>query len=113
MFVCRAIRNEDPGIDVVIINDSIAKPMNQDQDGDKNAVYALPKHTNKHYNRYESFLHKISKFEIAKAYLETKTLIALPRYSFSENSRLLIHRNVDWLKKNSEFFRRTYSNGLE
>lgn len=113
MFVCRAMRNTDPGIDVIVINDSIAKPMNQDQDGDKNAVYALPKYTNKQYNRYETFLHKISKFEMARAYLETKTLIALPRYSFSENSRLLIHRNVDWLRKNSEFFRRTYSKGLE
>lgn len=113
MFVCRAARNTDPGIDVLVINDSIAGPMNQDQDDDKNAVYALPKYSVIHYDGYESFLYKISKFEMARAYSETNTLIALPRYSFSENSKILIHRNVDWLQNNSEFFRRTYSDGLE
>jgi len=113
MFVCRAVRNSDADIDVIVINDSIAKPMNQDQDGDKNAVYALPRHTSKYYDRYESFLHKLSKFEMARAHLETKTMIALPRYSFSENSRLLNHRNAKWLRDNSDFFRKTYDHGLE
>ncbi|KAE9521746.1 hypothetical protein AGLY_017857 [Aphis glycines] len=113
MFVCRAVRNADPGIDVVIINDSIAKPMNQDQDGDKNAVYALPRHPRDHYDRCESFLHKLSKFEMARAYGQTQTLIALPRYSFSENSRMLMYRNAEWLKTNSEFFRRTHGHGLD
>lgn len=51
MFVCKPFRNPDPEIDVIVINDSVAKPMNQDQDGDKNAVYALLKRTNNFYAR--------------------------------------------------------------
>lgn len=113
MFVCKTLRNPDPDIDVVIINDSVAKPMNQDQDGDKNALYVLPRHTHKFYDRYETFLHKLSKFEMARAYRRDKTLITLPKFSFSENARILIHRNVDWLMDRSEFFRRTYAHGLE
>lgn len=113
MFVCKAVKNPDPDIDVVIINDSIARPMNQDQDGDKNAVYALPRYVNRHYDRFESFLHKLSKYEMTRAYGEHQTLIGLPRYSFSENARLLIYRNSDWLLKHSEFYRRTHRHGLE
>lgn len=113
MFVCRALRNPDPDIDVIVINDAVAKPMNQDQDGDKNALYALPKHTRPFYDKYETFLHKLSKYEMARAYERNKTLIALPRFSFSENARLLIRRNAAWLRDNDVFFRRTYEHGLE
>lgn len=113
MFVCKAVRNPDPEIDVIVINDAVAKPMNQDQDGDKNAIYALPKHTRRFYNRYETFLHKLSKYEMSVAYERNKTLIGLPRFSFSENARLLIDRNARWLQDNDEFFKRTYAHGLE
>lgn len=113
MFVCRALRNPDPNIDVIVINDAVAKPMNQDQDGDKNALYALPKYTRPFYDKYETFLHKLSKYEMARAYERNKTLIALPRFSFSENARLLIRRNATWLWDNDQFFRRTYKHGLE
>ncbi|XP_025200469.1 uncharacterized protein LOC112598284 [Melanaphis sacchari] len=113
MFVCKAIRNPDPGVDVIVINDAVAKPMNQDVDGDKNAVYALPKHTRQFYDRYETFLHKLSKYEMSVAYARNKTLIGLPRFSFSENARLLIYRNAQWLRENNEFFNRTHGHGLE
>lgn len=38
MFVLKTIVNPDPKVQVLVINDAIAKPLNQDQDGDKNAI---------------------------------------------------------------------------
>lgn len=113
MFVCRAIRNPDPNIDVLVMNDTLMKPMDQDCDGDKNVVFALSKSSLSFYDKRETFLHKLAKYEMSRAYERDKTLIALPRFSFSENARLLIHRNSRWLTDNNDFFRRTYNHGLE
>ncbi|KAE9530100.1 hypothetical protein AGLY_011562 [Aphis glycines] len=112
MFVLRALINPDPSVHVNVINDVIAKPLNQDQDGDKNAIYALPKHTHPRYDKFHSFLHKTAKIEMSMAFTKRFTLIAQPRYSFSENSRQLIHRHSEWLLDRSVFFKRTHANGL-
>lgn len=113
MFVCRAKRNPDPDVDTLVISDAIAKPMNQDQDGDKNGVYVLPTRVRGGYNRQESFLHKLARLELATAYAADKTLIATPRYSFSEYNLLVIHRKRAELMERSEFYRRTYDKGVE
>lgn len=113
MFVCRAKRNPDPDVDTLVISDAIAKPMNQDQDGDKNGVYVLPNRAHGGYNRHESFLHRLARLELATAYAADKTLIATPRYSFSEYNLLVIHRKRAELMERSEFYRRTYDKGAE
>lgn len=113
MFVCRAKRNPDPDVDTLVISDTIAKPMNQDQDGDKNGVYVLPARARGGYNRHESFLHRLARLELAAAYASDKTLIATPRYSFSEYSLLVMHRRRAELAEHSEFYRRTYRKGAE
>lgn len=78
MFVLKAIVNPDPDIQVIVMNDVIAKPLNQDQDGDKNAIYTLPKHMHSSYDKFQSFIHKVAKIEMAKAYNKRNTLIACP-----------------------------------
>lgn len=113
MFVCRAKRNPDADVDTLVISDAIAKPMNQDQDGDKNGVYVLPNRVRGGYNRQESFLHRLARLELATAYAADKTLIASPRYSFSEYNLLVIHRKRAELMERSDFYRRTYHKGAE
>lgn len=113
MFVCRAERNPDSDVETLVIPDAIARPMNQDQDGDKNGVYVLPNRTHDGYNRRESFLHRLARLELSTAYTTDKTLIATPRFSFSEYNLLVIHRKRDELMERSEFYRRTYGKGVE
>lgn len=113
MFILRTIVNPDPSIQVIVINDAIAKPLNQDQDGDKNAIYALPKHTKPSYNKFDSFLHKVSKVEMNRAFVRRLTLIGFPRYSFSENSRQIIYRFHRHLLDTEIFYQRTHSHGLD
>lgn len=113
MFVCRAKRNPDSDVDTLVISDAIAKPMNQDQDGDKNGVYVLPNRVRGGYNRRESFVHRLARLELAAAYAADKTLIATPRYSFSEYNLLVIHRKRAELTDRSEFYRRTCDKGAE
>lgn len=113
MFVCRAVRNTDPEVDTLVISDAIAKPLNQDQDGDKNGVYALALRSPDGYDRRESFLFRLARLELATAYRTDKTLIATPRYSLSEYNRLVVHRKRDELKPRSEFMRRTYDKGID
>lgn len=112
MFVGMVVRNPDPGVDTLVISDSIARPLNQDQDGDKNGVYVLPIRARDGYDRRESFLHRLARLELATAYATDKTLIATPRFSFSENNLLVIHRKCDELTERSEFYRRTHGKGV-
>lgn len=112
MFVMKTIVNPDPDVQVLVINDAIAKPMNQDQDGDKNAIYAEPRETSPGYDKFQSFIHKVAKIEMALAFKKRNTLIALPRFSISENSRQLIYRHSKFLLDKSEFYQRTHSHGL-
>ncbi|KAI5630617.1 lef-9 [Venturia canescens] len=112
-FVCRAIENPDPEVDTIVIPDAIAKPLNQDQDGDKNGVYVLPIVTANGYHRAESFLHKLAKLELAMAFRRKLTLIATPRYSFSENNLMLMRRKASELSQCSEFFRTTAQYGTK
>lgn len=112
MFVCNAKRNPDPDIDVIVISDVIAKPLNQDQDGDKNGIYVLPLFV-KGYDRRDSFIHKLAKFEMSMAFGVSLTAIATPRYSFSENNLLLMKRNARRLLEENDFFRKTYHKGVK
>lgn len=113
MFVCKGKRNPDPDVDTLVISDAIAKPLNQDQDGDKNGVYVLSNRARGGYDRRESFLHRLARLEMATAYATDKTLIATPRFSFSENNLLVIHRKHPELIERSEFYRRTHGKGTK
>lgn len=106
LFVCRALRNPDPHVETVVIPDAIAKPLNQDQDGDKNGVYILPL-TVRGYQRSEAFVHKLAKMELSEAYGKKLTTDGRPRLSFSENNLLLMNRHAGELRRH-EFFKKTY-----
>lgn len=112
MFVLKTVVNPDSNVEVLVINDVIAKPLNQDQDGDKNAIYALSKHTSPEFNKYQSFVHKVAKIEMVQAFINRNTFIAIPRFSISENSRQLIYRHTKLLLENSVFYKRTHLHGL-
>lgn len=110
MFVCKVLRNPDPYVDVIIISDQQSVGMNQDQDGDQNGVFLLRKRING-YDNTKSYMYKVAKMELAKAFRNKQTLIARPRYLLSENSLLKIKRNVnDFL--HLEYFKRTYAKGI-
>lgn len=49
---------------------------------------------------------------MAQAFVKRVTLMAIPRFSFSENSRQLIHRHSDYLTLHSDFYQRTSRHGL-
>lgn len=110
MFVCRARENPNPDSRTIIIPDAISKPMNQDQDGDKNAVYALRKRTDDGYDSTKSFRYVQARFELASAFRRPLTIIGTPRYLLSETNIVLIERERDSLK-HLEFDARTRGRG--
>lgn len=92
MFVCRAELNPNPNINTIVIPDALAIGLNQDQDGDKNAIYVLPtRHDD--YDRRNSYAYAIAKMELERAFRRTVTLIAQPRYFISETNLLHIRRS--------------------
>lgn len=94
------------------IPDFIAIPLKQDQDGDKNVIFLIPKNANNDYDLTTSFFLKVSKLEMSIAFNKRLTLFAKPRYSFSQQNLLNIYRNEsspDFL--NIDFFRKTYKYG--
>ena len=111
LTVCSVMINPDPTIDVFVISDQQSKGFNQDQDGDKNAMYCLQKVKNG-YNATESYNFKLSKLELSYAFNNKRTLIAAPRYLLSENSKLLINRHAEYFK-NDYFFNATHTFGPE
>lgn len=106
-FVCKVIRNPNPNDDVIKINQHIANPMNQDQDGDKNALPGLSLYFENSYDCRESYIFKLALLELSKAQLRDQSLIATPRYSISENNLQLIHKFAADLLLQSEFYQRT------
>lgn len=111
MYVCAAIRNSDPDIDVIIISDQQSKGFNQDQDGDKNAVYFLKSKLNG-YDATKSYKYKIAKMEMAAAFRVKQTLIAAPRYLLSETSLLIIERfKSELMNVGGDFYRKTIEHG--
>lgn len=111
MFVCKIEKNPDPEQDVIVISDMLAKPLNQDQDGDKNGGYLMPLFFKKTFDRRESFIFKLSRLELEHAYNSYQTLIASPRFSFSEHNLLMFEKKKKFLLKYSEFFRKTFKHG--
>lgn len=78
-------------------------------DGDKNAVYLLPKRKDG-YDTSRSYKYIVAKIELAAAFRKMVTLIGTPRYSLSETNLMLIERNKHRLE-DLEFSRRTMSRG--
>lgn len=110
MFVCRARENPNPESRTIIIPDAISKPMNQDQDGDKNAVYALRKRTDDGFDSTRSFRYVQARYELGAAFRKPLTLIATPRYLLSETNIVLIERERETLGRFA-FDRRTRGRG--
>jgi len=117
LYVCVAYKNPDPTINVIIISDQQSKGFNQDQDGDKNAVYLIRK-TNNDYITTQSYEYKIAKLELALQFRNKCTLVATPRYRLSETTLLLMERNRNDLLDTSkmpnsiEYFKRTHKHGV-
>jgi len=105
LYVQKILKHRDPSVQTITINHHIAKGLNQDQDGDKNIIFFLPRYRG-------TFAEKLARYEISDAFDREQTLLCENRYSFSENSRLLIYRNASWLQERSSFFRKTYALGL-
>lgn len=94
MYVCRAEINPNPEASTIVIPDALTIGLNQDQDGDKNAIYLLPtRHEN--YDRRSSYQYNLAKFELTDAYRRMITLIAQPRYFISETNLLHLQRRRD------------------
>lgn len=111
MYVCSVIRNPDPKIICITISDQQSKGFNQDQDGDRNAVYLISKKTNG-YDSTKTFDYKVSKMELNLAFKTKRTLIATPRYLLSETSLLKIARfPQDFI--HLPFFAKTYKYGKQ
>lgn len=106
MYVCSIIRNTNPGINCTTISDQQSKGFNQDQDGDRNAVYFLRRKTN-NYDSTKSFSFKVAKMELALAFRCKRTLIGTPRYFLSETSLLKIARFGHEFM-HLDFFAKTY-----
>nr|WOJ45405.1 lef-9 [Apis mellifera nudivirus] len=109
MFVCMAEPNPNPEIDTIVIPDALAIGLNQDQDGDKNAIYVLPTRY-EDYDRCSSYLYALAKMELERAYKQSITLIAQPRYFISETNLLHIRRYKDEFM-DLEFAKRTIERG--
>lgn len=108
MFLLRVLRNADPTIQTLVIPCSLARPLHQDQDGDKNTVYLrLKKSPIGGYNYESTFIYQASTLEMRLAMERTVTLIAEPRYSISETNLIVMERYKDTLTSQyPEYFSR-------
>ncbi|KAJ8670163.1 hypothetical protein QAD02_001422 [Eretmocerus hayati] len=108
-FVVRVKRNEDPSASVILLSALLAVLLNQDNDGDKNGVYAallfLPKGwCTKYVTSYV-----LSMLKLSRAHRDRETFTGMPRHAFSEHDRVFMYRHRDSLKeKNPEFFGKYY-----
>lgn len=85
----------DPAQNTIVVNDAIVKPMNQDQDGDKNAIYALMTRDEKGDDTTNSVLHRAARMEMSIAMTKVLTILAKARISISESGILLLARHPD------------------
>lgn len=104
MYVCLIEKNSDPSIEVIVISQAIAKGLNQDQDGDKDACY-IPHCFNNDYDARQSYKFKVARMELANAFKQQRTILNKPRYSYSETNLILQYRNPDAFAAD-EFFKR-------
>lgn len=95
-YTLRAVRNPDPTITVVTISDQISKGLNQDQDGDRDAIYLVPTRRGP-YDATQTTRFLCSRFERAQAFRNRRTVVARPRFRLSETGRLETWRNRAWL----------------
>lgn len=101
-FTDSALINRDPSInttcmyavdlkkgdgETIVISDTIAKPMNQDNDGDRNPLYFISKET------AHLVTNQMARIEILRAKETYITNLALPRLSFSEYARIKLERH--------------------
>lgn len=112
-FLFKLVRNVDPTINTLIIPGMTSKPYNQDQDGDKNAIYLFLKQIIKGYDRKDTFLYKMCQLEFKVVSNYKQTLLAEPRYLFSEHDMILLHRFGDQLFADDEFYMRTKKHGFK
>jgi hypothetical protein len=103
MFVMKGKRNEDEEAMTIIIPDCISKPLNQDQDGDKNGIYVLEKYTINKYDRRQSLNFRISLLEMRNAITTTHTITGKSRYNMSEYARLMMYRGRETFFKDDLF----------
>lgn len=100
MYVLRPQMNPDPNIETIIIPAAIAKPLTQDQDGDRNAAYALPKKKN---GRDLTLLctFKLAVKEMERAFNQPLTTIGTPRFSWNETDLIHVFQGSDLVRQNS------------
>lgn len=110
MSVKYCLPHPDPSQNTIVVNDAIVKPMNQDQDGDKNAIYALTTRDSNNDDTTQSYLHRVARMEMTLAMKKVVTIIANPRLSISESGRLLLTRFPERFM-DLEFARRTLKHG--
>lgn len=84
LAVLALIRHWDPSIPVTTISDLLAKGFNQDQDGDRNAIYLIRLLLATGFTVRGTYKHALGKFERACAFAEVQTLISTPRHRLSE-----------------------------
>jgi hypothetical protein len=89
--VVKILRNDNPLIKTIILANELAKPMNQDQDGDNDTVFFLPKRK-RGFDFTHTAEYKIAKLELALAFLKSLSLLARPRISLSECDVVLLER---------------------
>jgi hypothetical protein len=111
MFVCKGVRMEDPSISTLVISDWLSKSLNQDQDGDKNGIYMLPKKKGRDWDYSQTHEFQVAKIELQKAMQSKMTLLASARCKMSEHCTLMSYRNRIRYAEADEFFRRTGHRG--
>lgn len=85
--------------------------LQQDQDGDKNALYFLMKKY-RGYDATQSYKYKIAKMELAQAFRNKMTLVATPRYHMSEAAIVKLKRDAaDFM--HDPFFAKTMNRGIK
>lgn len=110
MYISNVIRNPNENEQVIKISSETSKGYNQDQDGDKNPVNLLRKIVDG-YQATSSFKYFLAKLELAHAFCRKMTLIAAPRYLFSETTLLYLERYRKLLCERSEVFRKYHRYG--
>jgi hypothetical protein len=114
MYVCALFCNPDENVNTLTISDQQSKGLNQDQDGDKNAVYFIQKHDGR-YDATALYTYKISKMELAAAFRNKCSLLGRPRYLLSETTMLLLERYRTALlnEPTNVYFHKTANKGLQ
>lgn len=115
MFVCKAVRNPDPTVDVIVVSGELCKSLGLDQDGDKIGVYLIPLYDDG-YDITESFHFKLARMEQSLAMLNKCTYIGNARLKLSEFDLIICYRYANdpkysYLFKDNTFFKATYKYG--